>query len=126
MAEQRHRSVWRAAEMAPAFDERKSPFTYGEYLTWDDDERWELIDGIPYNMIPAPSTQHQRILTELARQFSNYFQGKPCEVFVAPFDVRLPKSGEADEAVSTSQILSLSAIRQSSTGGDAAAPLILS
>jgi len=63
--------------MALAFDERKSPFTYGEYLTWDDDERWELIDGIPYNMTPVPSTQHQRILTELSRQFSNFLRGRP-------------------------------------------------
>lgn len=87
--------------MALACDDSKSRFTYGDYLSWNDDERWELIDGIPYNITPAPSTQHQRILTELSRQFSNYLQGKPCEIFVAPFDVRLPKGGEADEAVTT-------------------------
>ncbi len=87
--------------MALAFHDKNSSFTYGDYLTWDNEERWELIDGIPYNMTPAPSTLHQRILIELSRQFSNYLRGKPCEVFAAPFDVRLPKSEEADEAVTT-------------------------
>lgn len=39
-------------------------FTSGDYVLWDDDERWELIDGIPYNMSPAPRVAHQRILME--------------------------------------------------------------
>ncbi len=34
-------------------------FTYGDYLTWDDDKRWELIEGYAYNMTPAPSRKHQ-------------------------------------------------------------------
>jgi len=28
--------------------------TYADYLTWPDDERWELIGGEEYNMTPAP------------------------------------------------------------------------
>lgn len=28
-------------------------YTYGDYLQWNDGERWELIDGVPYNMSPA-------------------------------------------------------------------------
>jgi Uma2 family endonuclease len=76
-------------------------YTYGDYLKWPDEERWEIIDGIAYNMTPAPSVQHQRIITELTRQFANYFQGKTCEVFVAPFDIRLPQGEEKDEAIDT-------------------------
>ncbi len=76
-------------------------YTYGDYLKWLDDERWELINGTAYNMTPAPSVQHQRIVIELARQFANYFQGKACEVFVAPFDVRLPQGDEKDEDIDT-------------------------
>lgn len=34
-------------------------FTYGDYITWLDDERWELIDGYAYNMSPASSRRHQ-------------------------------------------------------------------
>ncbi|MHB8766498.1 MAG: hypothetical protein ACYDA8_19475 [Deferrisomatales bacterium] len=30
--------------------------TYGDYLTWADDERWELIDGGAWTMTAAPGT----------------------------------------------------------------------
>lgn len=76
-------------------------YTYGDYVNWPEDERWELINGIPYNMTPAPSTEHQRISRELALQFANYFVGKTCEVFYAPFDVRLPLAQERDEEINT-------------------------
>ena len=32
----------------------KQKYTYRDYLTWDDDERWEIIGGEAYNMTPAP------------------------------------------------------------------------
>lgn len=65
-------------------------YSYADYLTWPDDERWELIDGIPYNMSPAPAINHQRISVELVRQIANYLIDKTCEVFDAPLDVRFP------------------------------------
>ena len=71
-------------------------FTYGDYLTWDDDERWELIDGVPYSMSPAPRFRHQRILGELHRQFSNWLLDKTCHAVLATFDVRLPESAGPD------------------------------
>lgn len=37
-------------------DERERGFTYADYLTWSDEERWEIIDGVPYSMSPAPGT----------------------------------------------------------------------
>ncbi len=37
----------------------KETYTYGDYETWPEDQRWELIDGIPYDMTPAPSPRHQ-------------------------------------------------------------------
>lgn len=30
-------------------------FTYSDYVAWPEEERWELIDGEPYNMTPAPT-----------------------------------------------------------------------
>ncbi|MFH0925609.1 MAG: Uma2 family endonuclease, partial [bacterium] len=54
-------------------------------------ERWELIEGIAYNMSPSPSKSHQRILRELLRQFANFLFDKKCEIFSAPFDVRIPE-----------------------------------
>lgn len=74
-------------------------YTYDDYLTWPEDERWEIIDGIAYDMSPAPSTSHQRILRELLIQFGNYLTGKTCEVFAAPFDIRLPEADEQDKDI---------------------------
>jgi len=63
-------------------------YTYEDYCTWDDDKRWELIDGVPYAM-SAPSRAHQEISSQLNRLIGNFLVGKPCKVFAAPFDVRL-------------------------------------
>ncbi len=89
------------------FAARKKRFTYRDYLTWSDEERWELINGVAYNMSPAPSRIHQMIMGELYRQIANYLLGKSCEAYVAPFDVRLPEVDEntaslaADEEIIT-------------------------
>lgn len=64
-------------------------YTYKDYLTWDEEERWELLDGIPYNMSPAPSRKHQECVGELYRHFANYLEGKKCQAFIAPFEVCL-------------------------------------
>lgn len=63
-------------------------YTYADYLTWDESERWEIIEGTPY-MQATPSRAHQKILMELSRQISNYLIDKSCEVYPAPFCVRL-------------------------------------
>ena len=63
-------------------------YTYAEYCTWGDDERWELIDGMPYAMA-APNRVHQEISGQMSRLIGNFLVGKPCKVFAAPFDVRL-------------------------------------
>lgn len=85
----------------PTHAERYAHYTYQDYLTWPDDERWELIDGVPYNMTPAPARIHQEIIVELSRQIANFLQDKDCRIYVAPFDVRLPKGQESDDAVET-------------------------
>ncbi|MHB1407890.1 MAG: Uma2 family endonuclease [Desulfitobacteriaceae bacterium] len=68
-------------------------YTYADYLTWPEDERWEIIDGVAY-MQAAPTPTHQEILMELSRQIANYLTGKPCKVYPAPFCVRLTKDDE--------------------------------
>ncbi len=75
-------------------EEGEKEFTYGDYLTWPDEERWELIDGAAYDMSPAPSRRHQEVVGELYRQISNYLLDKPCQVYIAPFDIRLPDVDE--------------------------------
>ena len=87
--------------MGALAEKREEFYTYGDYLLWDDGERWELIDGVAYNMSPAPNRRHQQIATELSRQFATYLLDKPCQVYGAPFDVRLPEGDEAESDIST-------------------------
>lgn len=75
--------------------------TYGEYLTWPEDVRYELIDGVAYLMAPAPDLAHQDVAGEVFSQLHVQLVGKPCRAFVAPVDVRLPKGKEADEDIDT-------------------------
>ena len=75
-------------------------YSYADYAQWPEDERWELIDGVPYAMT-APQRLHQDIVFELGGQVRNYLQGKPCKGYTAPFDVRLPRQDEADAKVET-------------------------
>ena len=76
-------------------------YTYGDYLKWPEDERWEIIEGVAYNMSPRPSTMHQRILRKIVFQFESYLKGKQCEVFFAPFDVRFPVQNQKDNETDT-------------------------
>lgn len=64
-------------------------FTYADYQTWPDEERWEIIDGEAYCMTPAPGLRHQVVSMNLSRIFANFFLGKPCRPFSAPTDVIL-------------------------------------
>ncbi len=75
---------------------RESEYTYEDYLKWPDNERCELINGIAYDIAPAPSRIHQKISRELLTIFNTFLSGKKCEVYNAPFDVRLPESNESD------------------------------
>jgi len=52
-------------------------------------------------MGPAPVRRHQVFVLEIARQIANALKGKPCQPFIAPFDVRLPKAGQADDRIDT-------------------------
>ena len=64
-------------------------YSYADYLTWQFDETVELIKGKIMLMSPAPNVNHQRIERKLLLTIGWYLKGKKCEVFVAPFDVRL-------------------------------------
>ncbi len=81
--------------------QRSEHYTYADYLAWPEDQRYELIDGVAYAMAPAPTRSHQLVVVELSRQLATALQASPCQTFVAPFDVRLPHAGEADDRVDT-------------------------
>ena len=64
-------------------------YTYADYLTWQFDERVELIRGWISRMSPAPLRYHQNISFKLSIQIGNYLTDKNCTAYAAPFDVRL-------------------------------------
>jgi len=90
-------------EAVPKY-ENDTRYTYADYASWDDDIRYELIDGIPYVMY-APTTTHQGILMDLSRQLASFLKGKPCRVFAAPCDVCLSGLGDEDDTVVQPDIL---------------------
>ena len=66
-----------------AMDLEPEKISYADLLEFDDDKRYELIDGVPY-LMASPSVSHQDILMEIAFQIKTYLKGKKCRVFIAP------------------------------------------
>jgi len=82
--------------------DRSAKYSYQDYLTWEFSDVVELIKGRILRMIPAPTTKHQIITGRIFSDLENYLRRKQCQVFIAPFDVRLPrKSDHADEEIFT-------------------------
>ena len=55
-------------------------YTYSDYVHWDG--KWEVIEGIPYAMSPAPVPRYQRISASLTTAFSNSLKNcKKCNVY---------------------------------------------
>jgi len=50
-------------------------YSYDEYKLWEG--KWELIEGAPYAMAPAPMIEHQNISANIAWQLKELF--KECE-----------------------------------------------
>lgn len=69
---------------------QKQIYTESDYYALPEDVRAELIDGQIYYQ-EAPSRIHQRILGKLHQKIANYIDSKggPCEVYPAPFAVKL-------------------------------------
>jgi Uma2 family endonuclease len=76
-------------------------YTYADYFNWRFDERLELIKGKIFKMSPAPSRSHQEISVAMTVKLVNYLKVKPCKVYAAPFDVRLPRTSKEDTAIYT-------------------------
>ena len=57
--------------MAGSVKRKQQRYSYADYLTWDDDNRYEIIDGEVFDMT-SPSIMHQSISGELFRQMVYY------------------------------------------------------
>lgn len=64
-------------------------YTYADYLLWQFRERVEIFRG-RFRQMAAPSVRHQRISGNIHREISWFLKSHRCDVFTAPFDVRLP------------------------------------
>jgi Uma2 family endonuclease len=51
-------------------------YTYEDYRLWEG--RWEIIDGIPYAMSPAPSMRHQWITGNIIGELRNALNSSSC------------------------------------------------
>lgn len=83
---------------------QQKPLTVADYLAADDASRWELIDGLVYDMAPAPTVKHQalsgQVYFDLRRALGRIGGDgggesgppSPCQVFAAPIDVVLGPS----------------------------------
>lgn len=62
-------------------------YTYDDYCQWEGN--WELIEGMPYAMSPAPVPEHQRVSLMLSIRFENALTNcKKCKVF-PPLDWKI-------------------------------------
>ena len=78
-------------------------YSYADYLTWMFQERLELFKGKIFKMSPAPSMYHQKVAGNIHGILWNKFKNHSCNLFVAPFDVRLldSKKSKIDSDVYT-------------------------
>ena len=79
----------------PAAAYGKQRYSYADYLTWTDDKMRELIDGMVYTFA-APFRKHARAVASFFLKAGLYVKRRKgkCEIYTAPFDVRLPTNGE--------------------------------
>ena len=72
--------------------EKEKRYTSDEFLAMTELKgRFELIDGVIYDMSPSPNQRHQKMAGRLfgaTDRYINEHNGK-CEVLIAPSDVRL-------------------------------------
>lgn len=52
-------------------------YTYQDYCNWEG--RWELIDGIPFAMSPAPSPRHQWLVANIIFEFKKAIKESNCK-----------------------------------------------
>jgi Uma2 family endonuclease len=74
-------------------------YTYADYLLWQFEDRVELLRG-KIRAMSAPSVRHQRISIRFSYLLVNALQKTSCQVFAAPFDVRLTRTRD-DKDVAT-------------------------
>lgn len=79
----------------------KENYTFADYLTWDENDRYEIIYGDAV-MMATPLRIHQRVSAEIFSQINYFLADKTCEINYAPFGVRLfEQDGDSPSDVDT-------------------------
>ncbi|GAA4464869.1 Uma2 family endonuclease [Nemorincola caseinilytica] len=76
-------------------------YTYADYFKWKLEERVELIRGRIFRMSPAPNRKHQQLTGDIFFAIRNFLKEDRCKVYVAPFDVRIPRRSKDDKDILT-------------------------
>ena len=79
-------------------------YTYADYLTWRFDEFVELIKGKLMRPMAGPNRMHQVYFGNIFGEVRQYLKGQPCQVYAAPFDVRLTTAGGNGDAQITTVV----------------------
>lgn len=76
--------------VVPYFAKKQGEYTIEDYYNLPEDKRFELIDGVIYNMT-APSSPHQLIGGYIYNQLFNHIASKKgsCLPMISPLDVQL-------------------------------------
>lgn len=75
-------------------------YSYADYLTWPMDLVAELIQGRLFKKdAAAPNRIHQRVSLKLSVKLYQFLEGKTCQVYEAPFDVRFPNDSKEDHQI---------------------------
>jgi Uma2 family endonuclease len=77
------------------------PYSYADYLGWDLEYMVEIIKGRLFKMHAAPKRIHQKISLYIATELYQFLKENTCEVYEAPFDVRLPVKSKRNEEIFT-------------------------
>lgn len=62
-------------------------YSYDDYKEWEDS--WELIEGVPYAMAPAPYPKHQKVVFAVSKELDKNLKctfKDICEVYISPVD----------------------------------------
>jgi Uma2 family endonuclease len=77
-------------------------YSYADYLSWQMDEMVEIIKGKVFkSAAAAPRRIHQKVSLIISNKIFNFLENKSCEVYTAPFDVRLPIKSKKNEDIFT-------------------------
>ncbi len=75
-------------------------YSYADYLTWPMDLVAELIQGKMFKKAAAaPKRIHQKVASKLNFKLYQFLEGKRCQVYPAPFDVRFPIDSKEDHEI---------------------------